>query len=286
MAGRQQTQTDDATEVENEGGERRAAADRMLSVLEEVATAGRPVAVRDVAEALELPKPTAHRLVNTLLERGLLARSIDRRAVTVGPKLTQLALAILRSSVVQAPVRSVLRGVSSQLGETTNIGVLEGNEVVYLDRVEAEHWPLRLQFGVGSRVPLYCTAMGKLFTANLPEAQRERVISATRFLKLTNNTIMDADRLREELATIRAQGYAVDDEEFIIVVFCIAVPVRDARGRVIAGLAVQGPQARLPRERVGECLPVLREAAEQLTAVLAGGDTAAETEPATVDAAE
>ncbi|NYZ11347.1 IclR family transcriptional regulator [Azospirillum sp. RWY-5-1] len=286
MAGRQQTQTDDATEVENEGGERRAAADRMLSVLEEVATAGRPVAVRDVAEALELPKPTAHRLVNTLLERGLLARSIDRRAVTVGPKLTQLALAILRSSVVQAPVRSVLRGVSSQLGETTNIGVLEGNEVVYLDRVEAEHWPLRLQFGVGSRVPLYCTAMGKLFTANLPEAQRERVISATRFLKLTNNTIMDADRLREELATIRAQGYAVDDEEFIIGVFCIAVPVRDARGRVIAGLAVQGPQARLPRERVGECLPVLREAAEQLTAVLAGGDTAAETEPATVDAAE
>lgn len=286
MAGRQQTQTDDATEAEPEGGERRAAADRMLSVLEEVATAGRPVAVRDVAEALELPKPTAHRLVNTLLERGLLARSIDRRAVMVGPKLTQLALAILRSSVVQAPVRSVLRGVSAQLGETTNIGVLEGNEVVYLDRVEAEHWPLRLQFGVGSRVPLYCTAMGKLFTANLPEAQRERVVSATRFLKLTNNTIMDADRLRGELAVIREQGYAIDDEEFIVGVFCIAVPVRDARGRVIAGLAVQGPQARLPRERVGECLPVLREAADQLTAVLAGGDTVADTEPTTVDAAE
>lgn len=286
MAGRQQGQTDDATEVESEGGERRAAADRMLSVLEEVASAGRPVAVRDVAEALDLPKPTAHRLVNTLLERGLLARSIDRRAVTVGPKLTQLALEILRSSVVQAPVRSVLRGVSTQLGETTNIGVLDGNEVVYLDRVEAEHWPLRLQFGVGSRVPLYCTAMGKLFVANLPEAQRERVVSATRFLKLTNNTIMDADRLREELALIREQGYAIDDEEFIVGVFCIAVPVRDARGRVIAGLAVQGPQARLPRERVGECLPILREAADSLTAVLAGGDTAAETEPAAVDAAE
>lgn len=285
MAGRQQAQTDDATEVESEGGERRAAADRMLSVLEEVASAGRPVAVRDVAEALDLPKPTAHRLVNTLLERGLLARSIDRRAVTVGPKLTQLALEILRSSVVQAPVRSVLRGVSTQLGETTNIGVLEGNEVVYLDRVEAEHWPLRLQFGVGSRVPLYCTAMGKLFVANLPDAQRERVVSATRFLKLTNNTIMDADRLRDELAVIRKQGYAVDDEEFIVGVFCIAVPVRDARGRVIAGLAVQGPQARLPRERVGECLPILREAADSLGTVLAGNDSA-DAEPATVDAAE
>lgn len=275
MADERQPGAGAGTVVEVEGGERRAAADRMLGILEEVATSGRPVAVREVAEALDLPKPTAHRLVNTLLERGLLARGIDRRSVTVGPKLTQLALDILRSSVVQAPVRSVLSGVSTQLGETCNIGVLDGSEVVYLDRVEAEHWPLRLQFGIGSRVPLHCTAMGKLFLGHLPDVQRERLLSAIRFQRFTAGTIGDVEGMRAEAARIREQGYALDDEEFIVGVFCIAFPVRDTRGRVIAALAVQGPKARLPRERVEECLPILRHGAALLTTVLAGGDAGA-----------
>ncbi|MGQ9371322.1 IclR family transcriptional regulator [Azospirillum sp. ST 5-10] len=276
MADERRVPAEDDAEAAGGDVERRPATDRMLAVLEMVAGAGRAVAVRDVADALDLPKPTAHRLVNALLERSLLARAVDRRAVTVGPKLTDLALDILRATMAQAPARTVLRALAHELGETCNIGVLEGGEVVYLDRVEAEGSPLRLNFGVGSRVPLHCTAMGKLFLATMPPAVRRRIVEGVRLEAHTAHTLSDPAALRAELARVAGRGWSVDDEEYIVGVFCLAVPVADAAGRTVAALAAQAPKARLSLDRLDEVLPRLRRAAAELGAVLGGEDAEAE----------
>ncbi|MBK3774342.1 IclR family transcriptional regulator [Azospirillum sp. YIM DDC1] len=268
--------TEDA--ADNSSGDRRPLADRVLALLDAVAGAGQPMAVKDIAEKLALPKPTAHRLIAMLEERGFLARPFDGRLVTVGPKLRTLALNTLRSSLAQAPSHARLRALSLELGETCNIGVLEGGDVVYLDRVEVEGWPLRLEFGVGSRVPLHCTAMGKLFLAFLPELPRRRLLDCLPLPRMSAATLCDPALFRAELERIAACGHSFDDEEYMPGVFCAAVPIRDGAGRMIAALAVQAPKVRLSRESVADRLPVLHRAASDMAHAL--GIDAAPAEPA------
>ncbi len=256
------------------GGGRRPATDRVLAVLELVAEAAGSLNVRVIGEALGLPKPTAHRLVNGLIEKGLLQRSFDPRAVTVGPKFARLAFDILRSSVAQAPARQLLQALSVELGETCNIGVMEGGDIVYLDRVEADHSPLRLQFGVGSRVPLHCTAMGKLFFSEMPEAACRFLLEEVPFPRFTPATFVDARALQTELDRVRRNGFAMDDEEYVLGVFCIAVPIRDAAGQMVAALAVQAPKARLSAAATHTVLPSLQRTAMAIAAVLMPTDEA------------
>ncbi|CAO3381495.1 IclR family transcriptional regulator [Azospirillum argentinense] len=263
--------TEDAADTNS--ADRRPLADRVLALLDAVAGAGQPMAVKDIAEKLALPKPTAHRLIAMLEERGFLARPIDGRLVTVGPKLRTLALNTLRSSLAQAPSHARLRALSLELGETCNIGVLEGGDVVYLDRVEVENWPLRLEFGVGSRVPLHCTAMGKLFLAFLPDLPRRRLLECLPLPRMAAATLCDPALFRAELDSIAACGHSFDDEEYMPGVFCAAVPIRDGAGRMIAALAVQAPKVRLSRESVADRLPVLHRAASDMAHAL-GIDTA------------
>ncbi|TWA62591.1 IclR family transcriptional regulator [Azospirillum brasilense] len=268
--------TEDA--ADNSSGDRRPLTDRVLALLDAVAGAGQPMAVKDIAEKLALPKPTAHRLIAMLEERGFLARPIDGRLVTVGPKLRTLALNTLRSSLVLAPSHARLRALSLELGETCNIGVLEGGDVVYLDRVEVENWPLRLEFGVGSRVPLHCTAMGKLFLAFLPDLPRRRLLECLPLPRMAAATLCDPALFRAELDSIAACGHSFDDEEYMPGVFCAAVPIRDGAGRMVAALAVQAPKVRLSRESVVDRLPVLHRAASDMAHAL--GIDAAPAEPA------
>lgn len=268
--------TEDA--ADNNSGDRRPLADRVLALLDVVAGAGQPMAVKEIAEKLALPKPTAHRLIAMLEERGFLARPIDGRLVTVGPKLRTLALNALRGSLVQAPSHALLRALSLELGETCNVGVLEGGDIVYLDRVEVESWPLRLEFGVGSRVPLHCTAMGKLFLAFMPALPQRRLLDCLPLPRMSPATLCDPALFRAELERIAACGHSFDDEEYMPGVFCAAVPIRDGAGRMVAALAVQAPKVRLSRESVADRLPVLHRAASDMAHAL--GIDAAPAEPA------
>ncbi|OYD80561.1 IclR family transcriptional regulator [Azospirillum brasilense] len=262
------TQTPEAvTNVPDDAAKPKAAAtDRTFAILELVASASGPLAVKTIGTTLGLPKPTAHRLVNGLIDKGLLARDLETRDVIIGVEAARLAVGILRASLSRAPVRSVLRAVSAELGETCNVGVLDGGDVVYLDRVEVEHWPLRLQFGVGSRVPMHCTAMGKLFLATLPDGMRSRLLASGPFSAQTAHTLTDPDALAAELERIAARGYSLDDEEYVVGVFCVAVPILSSTGRTVAAIAVQAPKVRLSHDRVEQVLPILRRGAEALSA--------------------
>jgi IclR family transcriptional regulator, acetate operon repressor len=136
--------------------------------------------------------------------------------------------------------------------------------VVYLDRVETA-FPLRLELAAGSRVPLHCSASGKLFLAHLPRAQRTRLLDGLRYERKTARTLCSREALEGEFERIRREGHAVDAEEFVEGLVCVAVPVRDGvDGPVRCALGLQAPASRMPLEQALRQLDRLRDAAQAM----------------------
>ena len=240
---------------------------KAFAVLETVARSERPLGVSDLSVLLGVPKPTVHRIVRMLESESLLQREPGTRGFVPGARLLGFGLNIVSASVRTAPRHAVLDALSRELGETCNFGVLSGNQVTYLDRVEAV-WPLGLRFEAGSRVPAHCTSMGKLLLSFLPPQRRAQLLRAAPLHHYTENTITDPVRLDSELERIRASELSIDNQEFLAGVVCAAVPVRGPNGELAAALAVSAPRARLSVKRAEQCAPMLRAAAERLTATL------------------
>jgi IclR family acetate operon transcriptional repressor len=241
---------------------------KAFSLLEIVAGMDHPPTLAELTEAAGLPKPTLHRWLAMLEGADLLRRMPDGRRYELAARATALAFAILSNNSGSTQRHQILERVVGRLGESCNLTVLEGSEVMYLDRVEAAA-PLRVAFQKGSRVPAHASASGKLFLAMMPPAKRDRLIGTLALERHTANTLADAETLRTELGRIRRDGYAFDDEEFLSGLFCVAVPIFDRTGRdCIAALALQAPVVRVSRANAAERLPTLREAAEALAVTL------------------
>ena len=240
---------------------------RSFAILEHVACARTPVDVLDIISSLKLPKATAYRLVDWFVTQGYLAREPGRRRLIVGPKLTNLAFGALSSSMRHDTPHVVLQRLVHTLNETCNIGTLLNGEVVYLDRVEAEHWPLRLHYTIGSRVPLHCSAIGKLFLALSPSPRRRRLLQSLDLRRYTDATISDGAKLDAELRQIRKEQVSFDREEYLVGVVCMAVPVIGRNGEMLAALAIQAPEARMNVQTARRHLPALRHAAGELAEI-------------------
>ena len=240
-----------------------SSAERSLRLLAFLAEQGRPLSLAELAEALALPKATAHRLCTQLLESGFIARGVEEREFAVGPALRKLALDTLNHATVQGLRHKILADLVADVGETCNFTTLDGAEVLYLDRVEAP-WPWRLTLDVGVHVPVHCTASGKLFLALMPKARREALIQRLKLPRLTVSTLTDAELLRKECRTIAQQGHAFDREEFIDGLVAVAVPVRDGTGEARAAIALHAPIARMSVQQAGERVPALHAAAKRI----------------------
>lgn len=238
---------------------------KAFAVLEVLVRAARAVTLSELMQATDLPKPTLHRTLTLFEEAGFLAREPGGRAYIVGERLSRFALDVLRSDAAAAQRRTILRRVANEITETCNLAVLQKGSLIYLDRIEA-HWPLRLHLPEGIALPLHCCASGKLLLAHLPAPERQRLIELMPLERLTERTITDRAVLESELERIAHAGYAVDNEEYVLGVACVAVPVRNRHGEVIAAIAVQGATARLPLMRAIEFVPRLRAAAQDLGA--------------------
>ena len=235
---------------------------RAFALLEHVVHADGAVSLLELTEMAGLPKPTVYRILNVLEGAGLLQREPEGRRVTAGPRLTRFAFDALLSESVRAPRHAILKRLADDVGETVNLTMLDRGEVVYLDRVETA-WPLRMTLVPGSRVPLHCTASGKLLLAMLTPVRRKRVIAELTLARFTDNTIVDARRLAVELAAIRKARLATDNEEYLAGLVCVAVPVT-AAGRIVACVAVHAPVARMSLDQALAHLPALRVAAAAL----------------------
>jgi DNA-binding IclR family transcriptional regulator len=247
-------------------GETVSVVTRALDLIETIARAGRALTAPELCTLLDLPKPTMHRLCQRLESEGYLAREPGGRHFAAGPRLVRLGLDVMRWSPT-AERRAIVQGVVEQIGETCNVTALASDAVFYLDRVEAR-WPLRLRLERGSRVPLHCTASGKLFLAAMQPAKRARILDAIELTPFTIHTITDRAKLEADLSEIAQRGYSLDWEEFLMGLSAVAVPIRNARGEVLAALACHAPAARLTLDVVATNLPILRGAADLLAATL------------------
>lgn len=245
---------------------------KAFAILETIAGARRPLSVSEIGVLLGLPKPTAHRIVRMLESEGLLQHEPGSRRFVPGARLVRLGLDIVGAAMLSAPRHAILEALSQEVGETCNFGIINGSHALYLDRVESE-WPLGLRFEPGSRVPLYCTAIGKLFLSWLPRPKRALILRSLQLHRYTENTLIDHAVLDDELEKIRSTGISVDNQEFLAGVVCVAVPVRDANGEPVAALAISAPLARMSLEEGLARVPLLRASAEQLTGTIDNEET-------------
>lgn len=241
---------------------------RAIGVLESLVAAERPASLAELTAVLRLPKPTLYRMLAMLERARLVAREPGARRYTPGPRLAALGRNVMLNGSLRAARHAILARLVGEIGETCNFTMLDGDAVVYLDRVEAA-WPLRMTLSSGSQVPLHCTASGKLLLALLPKAARARIAAQLSLTRYTGTTIIDPQRLAAELVRIRTQKYATDNEEFHAGLVCVAVPVSDGSKRVCAAIAVHAPVSRMPLARALEHLPALQRAAGEMAATFA-----------------
>lgn len=235
---------------------------KALSGLELFAQEPRPLSPSEVAGQLGMSRQAVHRLLRQLEELELILRLPDDRYM-LGPRAKKLAIDVIGATQISATTHTILENVVGLVGETCNMGMLDGTEVVYIDRVEC-NWPLRAPLRPGSKVPCHCTAIGKLMLAHLPLRRRERLLAALPLDRYTDFTITDREAFADHLREIRKQGYSINNQEDSLGLIGLAVPVRNQANAVIAGLAIHGPEVRLSIEKAETYLDDLHAAAAQL----------------------
>ncbi|HJP08114.1 MAG: IclR family transcriptional regulator [Proteobacteria bacterium] len=243
--------------------ERGSPIDRVLDILDTVAASTKPLSATDINEALNLPKATAHRLCAKLEARGYLLKRIDGKSYQPGNCLFDVAVGVLANSRFGATRHAILTELSEKVGETCNIAYPDGLYMAYSDRVETKA-PLRLQFPIGTRVPLYCTASGKLYLSTLPKSRRKAVINKLKLEARAKNTITNPDMLLAEIDNVKRQQVSIDNQELYDDIVAIAVPITDKQGRFYSSLAIQAPVSRISIHQSDRYVPILREAANDL----------------------
>lgn len=246
---------------------RRSPLGKALRILQAITRDPTAMSLADISAAAHLPKPTAHRLVLELERFGVVVRDPLSRRYRIGVQLERLAVGAMRNAGAQSGRRMYLERLAESVGERVNIGVISAGKIEYVEWVESVG-PLRIDIPPGTQVPLHCSANGKLLLAYGAAIARRRLLAAAPFRRYTPNTLTTAEELARELEAIRRQGYSEDDEEFLAGVCCLAVPIHDRRGEVVAGLAVMAPTARLTLLKARQHLPDLRTCAEAISAEL------------------
>jgi IclR family acetate operon transcriptional repressor len=215
------------------------------------------------------PPSTAHRLLMTLQTSRYVAFDEASGLWSVGVEAYRTGAAFLRRTNVVDAAREAMRGLVAQTGETANVGVPDGGEVVFVSQVETSH-PIRAFFGEGARSPMHASGIGKALLAAMPRAEAERRLRGVGLAEFTPKTLAAPKALFADLDAVRERGWALDDEERNLGMRCVASAIFNAHGEAVAGISISGPAARLPLDAVGEFGPVVRRAAASVTERIGG----------------
>ncbi|HMB23791.1 MAG: IclR family transcriptional regulator [Chloroflexota bacterium] len=215
---------------------------KALDVLECVANADEPVSAPEVAKLLKISRPTAYRLLATLVSRGYVA-AVDDARFHLGTQALSLGTKVLSSMDLPEVARAYMRQLSDLTNETINLSIREGLEILYIARVEGSQ-SIRMTSTIGTRSHLYSTSMGKAILAFLPEEERVQLVERLVLIPHTPATITQPDLLRKELENVCKQGFAIDDEENETGVRCLGAPIFDHAGYAFAGISISGPAYR------------------------------------------
>ena len=224
------------------------------------------IGISDLAKRLGVAKSTVHRLAVTLVAEGMLEQNPDTGKYRLGIALFRLGSLVRQRMSVSNEARPLLRELREKINETVHLAVLDGNEIMYVYNFESTQ-AIRMRSDVGVRKPAYCTAEGQAILAFQPDDVVERVIQHG-LLARTPQTVTDALALKRVLDGVRQRGCAIEDEESELGMRCIAAPLRNDTGEVVAAIGIAGPVSRLSKKTLASFIPHVVETAAAISARL------------------
>ena len=220
--------------------------------------------VTELSKKLGLHKNNVFRILATLEFRGYIEQNKKTEGYRLGPKIFELGLIFKYQMGLIKHAKPIMEEIVKRHNETTYLGVLRNIYAIYIDNVETNH-TVRVVSRVGSQIPAYASAIGKVQLAHLPSDDLDRLFKDRRLRSLTDNTITDKDMLMEELRKVAQEGYALDNEEFEKDVRCVAAPIRDYTRWVVAGLSISGPAFRITDEVISDLIEAVKWGALQIS---------------------
>ncbi len=242
---------------------------RALGLLDTLAAEDRGLTLSEIAGRTSLPVSTVHRLLTTLQVAGYVRFAPERGVWQIGVQAFIVGIAFVRSREITAFARPVLYRMMEASGESANLAIADQGEIVYMSQVESREM-MRAMAKPGARVGMYCSALGKALLAEMPVPEVRKLVEWRGLPRLTANTITSPERLFEELATVRAQGYAVDDEEHSIGLRCVAAAIFDEVGQPVAAVSLSAPKARVSNSRMAVLGEIVNRGAAEITAAFGG----------------
>ena len=241
---------------------------RGLAVIRAFSQQRRELTIAQLSHRTDIPRAAVRRCLYTLAKLGYVGTE-DGRTYALRPRILALGHAYLSSTPLATAVQPLLDQISDALHESSSMAVLEGDEILYIARSSTTTRLMSIDLGLGSRLPAYCTSMGRVLLADLQPAQLDQYLSRVTLTRLTNRTVSTAAELKRALAEIRRDGYAIVDQELEIGLRSIAVPVKDAAARCVAAINVGTQSARVSvAEMQARFLAPLQAAASELSVLL------------------
>ncbi len=233
-------------------------------------SSNRGVGISELSRKLDLGKSTVHRILETLKYYGFIDKNEETNRYRLGWSLYNIGQMVPRQNQLYNLDNTLLIELSQKVKETVNVGVVSGSEVVIISKIEGSAENLRVNLQPGEHEALHATALGKILISEMPEETIRSMMDKDRgrLKKLTHNSITNVDDLIKEIEKTRRQGYAVDNEEFCIGLYCMAMPLRDYTGNIIAALSVSTPYARINETKIKENLEYLKEYSGKISKIL------------------
>lgn len=230
--------------------------ERASSILDILGQSPQGISIKELSTKIKLPKGTIHRLLSSLSYFGYVRQDPKTRNYLLGFKLVELGNLLLNQLDLRKEAEPFLKDLAERTKETVHMVLLDRNEVVYIDKVETDQHTsgLRMASRVGLRNPAHSSAVGKVLLAHFSEEELNNFTKEKGLLKRTENTITDPGRLREHLSIVRAQGYAIDDEENEKGIRCVAAPIYNEVGKPVAAMSISGPAFRITKKVIQESL--------------------------------
>lgn len=238
--------------------------DRALDILELLSMERDGLGVTEIGIRLSINKSTVHRIVTALAERGYIEKDTSRLVYKLGLKFIELSSMYLNNIELKTEARTYLWELTNKLGLATHLGILDGANVVYIDKIDVVS-SRRLYSKIGLRIPIHCSALGKSILSGMNAKECDELLSKCSFEKFTTNTIQTKQKILEQIQKDKSKGWFVDDEEHDEGIRCLASPVYDYMGKVIAAISVSGANTLISHENENEIGAMMVEMARKIS---------------------
>ena len=241
--------------------------DKSLFVLETLHKQGSAMSMTEISEKLRIYPSTIHRILDTLRHWGYVEQDPNTQKYRIGLKILELGMTKFHQMDIVKESFPYLKKLAKQCNETVHLGILEDGKVLYLAKEESSQ-NIRMVSQVGRRAPVHCTALGKVLLAYLPKKERERILKKMGLPHFTEKTITDKKELEKEIYHVREKGFAIDRGEYEKDVCCIAAPIRNYQGKVMAAISISGPSFRININQQNNLKEILINISEKVSAKL------------------